>query len=115
MDFSAMTDYLLMAISIIMIKLQEMSSYSGESKNVFIKIFQYCCCVQHWTKSKPSGEVRVEKYVYLKCLDSFRHTLSVSVPNICLSCEEDGRKSVKTLKLKQQKKKESEPLEDVDN
>ena len=36
----------------------------------------------------------------------------MSVPNICLSCEEEGRKSVKMLK-QQQKKKEMETLEDA--
>jgi len=47
--------------------------------------------------------------------ESFRRTLSESVPNICLSCEEDGRKSVKTLKLQKQKQKEVETVVDVNN
>ena len=38
----------------------------------------------------------------------------MSVPNICLNCEEEGRNSLKTLK-QQQKKKVVETLEDVTN
>ena len=38
MDFFAMTDCLLMVISIIMIKLLEMSSYSGESNKIYLDV-----------------------------------------------------------------------------
>ena len=38
MVFFAMTDCLLMVISIIMIKLLEMSSYSGESNKIYLDV-----------------------------------------------------------------------------
>ena len=69
---------------------------------------------QCWTEQKQPGEVReiIEKDSQQICSSlRFRRTLSVSVPNLCLSCDEDRKSSAKTVK----NLKEKRIIEDLEN
>ena len=68
---------------------------------------------QCWTKQEQPGEVRViiEKESQQRSSLRFRRTLSVSVPNLCLSCDEERKSSAKTVK----NLKEKRIIEDLEN